>query len=132
MSPFKAGAEQLDKKLASWATARGDNGGRPSSTKSSGSSHRGTVDESRKVPTGTPGRERSNNGAPCCPFAARGCSDITPEPNDEGGGVVDAPTNEADSLREGGAGRGKEAVADSTRIARSGYVARGRVSTLGT
>ena len=32
-------------------------------------------------------------------FAA-GCSDITPEPNDEGGGVV-VPTDEADQLREG-------------------------------
>jgi hypothetical protein len=34
-------------------------------------------------------------------FAAAGCSDITPEPNDTGGGVVDSPTHEADSLREG-------------------------------
>ena len=34
-------------------------------------------------------------------FAATGCSDITPEPNDEGGGVIDSPTNEADQLREG-------------------------------
>jgi hypothetical protein len=33
-------------------------------------------------------------------FAA-GCSDITPEPNDEGGGVVGSPTDEADQLREG-------------------------------
>jgi hypothetical protein len=33
-------------------------------------------------------------------FAA-GCSDITPEPNDEGGGVLESPTHEADSLREG-------------------------------
>jgi hypothetical protein len=33
-------------------------------------------------------------------FAA-GCSDITPEPNDEGGGVVGSPTDEADELREG-------------------------------
>ena len=33
-------------------------------------------------------------------FAATGCSDITPEPNDEGGGVIDSPTNEADQLRE--------------------------------
>ena len=32
-------------------------------------------------------------------FAA-GCSDITPEPNDEGGGVIDSPTNEADQMRE--------------------------------
>ena len=34
-------------------------------------------------------------------FAATGCSDITPEPNDEGGGVVGSPTDEADQLREG-------------------------------
>ena len=34
-------------------------------------------------------------------FAATGCSDITPEPNDEGGGVVGSPTDEADELREG-------------------------------
>jgi hypothetical protein len=33
-------------------------------------------------------------------FAA-GCSDITPAPNDEGGGVVGSPTDEADQLREG-------------------------------
>ena len=33
-------------------------------------------------------------------FAATGCSDITPEPNDEGGGVIDSPTNEADQMRE--------------------------------
>jgi hypothetical protein len=32
---------------------------------------------------------------------AAGCSDITPEPNDEGGGVVGSPTDEADQLREG-------------------------------
>jgi hypothetical protein len=32
-------------------------------------------------------------------FAA-GCSDITPEPNDTGGGVVDSPTQESDQLRE--------------------------------
>jgi hypothetical protein len=32
---------------------------------------------------------------------AAGCSDITPEPNDEGGGVVGSPTDEADELREG-------------------------------
>jgi hypothetical protein len=43
-------------------------------------------------------------------FAA-GCSDITPEPNDEGGGVIDSPTQESDQLREteehqeGGGGR---------------------------
>jgi hypothetical protein len=34
-------------------------------------------------------------------FAATGCSDITPEPNDEGGGTLGAPTDEADELREG-------------------------------
>jgi hypothetical protein len=34
-------------------------------------------------------------------FAATGCSDITPEPNDEGGGMVGSPTDEADQLREG-------------------------------
>ena len=34
-------------------------------------------------------------------FAATGCSDITPEPNDTGGGVVGAQTDEADQLREG-------------------------------
>ena len=34
-------------------------------------------------------------------FAATGCSDITPEPNDEGGGVINSPTDEADQLREG-------------------------------
>jgi hypothetical protein len=32
-------------------------------------------------------------------FAA-GCSDITPEPNDEGGGVLESPTNEADTMRQ--------------------------------
>jgi hypothetical protein len=32
-------------------------------------------------------------------FAA-GCSDITPEPNDEGGGVIDSPTHEADQMRQ--------------------------------
>jgi hypothetical protein len=32
---------------------------------------------------------------------AAGCSDITPEPNDEGGGIVGSPTDEADQLREG-------------------------------
>ena len=34
-------------------------------------------------------------------FAATGCSDITPEPNDEGGGMLGSPTDEADQLREG-------------------------------
>jgi hypothetical protein len=33
-------------------------------------------------------------------FAATGCSDITPEPNDEGGGVMDSPTQESDQLRQ--------------------------------
>jgi hypothetical protein len=33
-------------------------------------------------------------------FAGTGCSDITPEPNDEGGGVLDSPTHEADSMRQ--------------------------------
>jgi hypothetical protein len=32
-------------------------------------------------------------------FAAS-CSDITPEPNDEGGGVLESPTNEADQMRQ--------------------------------
>jgi hypothetical protein len=32
-------------------------------------------------------------------FAA-GCSDITPEPNEEGGGVLDSPTHEADQERQ--------------------------------
>jgi hypothetical protein len=32
-------------------------------------------------------------------FAA-GCSDITPEPNEEGGGVLDSPTDEADQMRQ--------------------------------
>ena len=32
-------------------------------------------------------------------FAA-GCSDITPEPNDEGGGVLESPTHEADQMRQ--------------------------------
>ena len=31
---------------------------------------------------------------------AAGCSDITPEPNDEGGGVLELPTNEADTMRQ--------------------------------
>jgi hypothetical protein len=29
-----------------------------------------------------------------------GCGDITPEPNDEGGGVLDSPTHEADQMRQ--------------------------------
>jgi hypothetical protein len=32
-------------------------------------------------------------------FAA-GCSDITPEPNETGGGVLDSPTHEADQERQ--------------------------------
>ena len=32
-------------------------------------------------------------------FAATGCSDVTPEPNDEGGGVLESPTHEADEMR---------------------------------
>jgi hypothetical protein len=32
-------------------------------------------------------------------FAA-GCSDITPEPNDTAGGVIDSPTHEADQMRQ--------------------------------
>jgi len=32
-------------------------------------------------------------------FAAAGCSDIHPEPNDEGGGALEAPTHEQDALR---------------------------------
>jgi hypothetical protein len=31
---------------------------------------------------------------------ATGCSDITPEPNDTGGGVLESPTNEADQMRQ--------------------------------
>jgi hypothetical protein len=33
-------------------------------------------------------------------FAAAGCADIHPEPNDEGGGVLQSPTHEQDSLHE--------------------------------
>jgi hypothetical protein len=33
-------------------------------------------------------------------FAAAGCSDIHPEPNDEGGGALEAPTHEQDALRQ--------------------------------
>jgi hypothetical protein len=32
-------------------------------------------------------------------FAA-GCSDITPDANNEGGGVLESPTNEADTMRQ--------------------------------
>jgi hypothetical protein len=31
---------------------------------------------------------------------AAGCSDITPEPNDEGGNVLESPTHEADQMRQ--------------------------------
>jgi hypothetical protein len=33
-------------------------------------------------------------------FGAAGCSDITPEPNDTGGGVLESPTHEADQMRQ--------------------------------
>jgi hypothetical protein len=33
-------------------------------------------------------------------FAATGCSDITPESNDTGGGVLESPTHEADQMRQ--------------------------------
>ncbi len=33
-------------------------------------------------------------------FAVAGCSDITPEPNDTGGGVLDSPTHEADQMHQ--------------------------------
>jgi hypothetical protein len=33
-------------------------------------------------------------------FAAAGCSDIHPEPNDVGGGALEAPTHEQDALRQ--------------------------------
>jgi hypothetical protein len=33
-------------------------------------------------------------------FAAAGCADIRPEPNDTGGGVLESPTHEADTLRQ--------------------------------
>ena len=33
-------------------------------------------------------------------FAAVGCSDFTPAPDDEGGGMIDSPTHEQDSFRE--------------------------------
>jgi hypothetical protein len=33
-------------------------------------------------------------------FAAAACSDIHPEANDEGGGVLESPTNEADTMRQ--------------------------------
>ena len=38
-------------------------------------------------------------GAVAC-FAAAGCSDFTPAPDDEGGGMIESPTHEADTLRE--------------------------------
>ena len=34
----------------------------------------------------------------CC--AAPRCSDIRPEPNDEGGGVLESPTHEQDTFHE--------------------------------
>jgi hypothetical protein len=33
-------------------------------------------------------------------LVAAGCSDITPEANDEGGGVLESPTHEADQMRQ--------------------------------
>jgi hypothetical protein len=33
-------------------------------------------------------------------FAAAGCADIHPAPDDEGGGALEAPTHEQDSLHE--------------------------------
>ena len=33
-------------------------------------------------------------------LALAGCSDIKPEPNDTGGGVIDSPTHEADQERK--------------------------------
>jgi hypothetical protein len=33
-------------------------------------------------------------------FAAVGCSDVQPESNDEGGGVLDSPTHEQDSMHQ--------------------------------
>jgi hypothetical protein len=33
-------------------------------------------------------------------LVAAGCSDITPEANNEGGGVLESPTNEADTMRQ--------------------------------
>jgi hypothetical protein len=33
-------------------------------------------------------------------FAVAGCSDITPEPNETGGGVLDSPTHEADQMHQ--------------------------------
>jgi hypothetical protein len=33
-------------------------------------------------------------------LAAAGCSDITPEPNNTGGGVLESPTNEADTMHQ--------------------------------
>ena len=33
-------------------------------------------------------------------FFAVGCSDIHPAPDDEGGGVLESPTHEQDTLRE--------------------------------
>ena len=33
-------------------------------------------------------------------FAAVGCSDFTPAPDDEGGGLLESPTHEQDSLHQ--------------------------------
>jgi hypothetical protein len=33
-------------------------------------------------------------------FGAAGCSDVRPAPDDEGGGVLESPTHESDTLRE--------------------------------
>jgi hypothetical protein len=33
-------------------------------------------------------------------FAAAGCADIHPAPDDEGGGMVESPTDEQDQLHE--------------------------------
>jgi hypothetical protein len=33
-------------------------------------------------------------------FAATACSDIHPEANNEGGGLLESPTHEADTLRQ--------------------------------
>jgi hypothetical protein len=55
--------------------------------------------------SGENGRSRRASGALllasviAC-FAAAGCADIHPEPNDEGGGVLQSPTHEQDSLHE--------------------------------
>lgn len=45
-------------------------------------------------------------GAAMCLVAA-GCSDITPAPDEEGGGIIDSPTHEADALRDEDAREGE-------------------------